>query len=73
MTKNAYDGLSYWIKLASRQVKKKVCLMPPLGFSDVGVSVDATWQRKKGFSSTLRVVTAISIDSWKVLDIAILS
>ena len=73
MIKNAYDDLSYWIKLACRQVKKKVCLMPPLGFADVGVSVDATWQRKKGFSSTLRVVTAISIDNRKVLDIAILS
>ena len=38
--------------------------------ADVGVSVDGTWQRK-GFSSTLGVVKAISIDSGKVLDVAI--
>ena len=35
--------------------------------ADVGVSVDGTWQ-KKGFSSTLGVVKAISIDSGKVLE-----
>ena len=40
--------------------------------ADFGVSVDATWHRK-GFSSTLGVVTAISIDNGKVLDVAILS
>ena len=40
--------------------------------TDVGVSVDGTWQRK-GFSSTLGVVTSISIDSGKVLDVEILS
>ena len=40
--------------------------------ADVGVSVDGTWQRK-GFSSTLGVVTSISIDSGKVLDVEILS
>ena len=39
---------------------------------DVGVSVDGTWQRK-GFSSKLGLVTAISIDNGKVLDAAILS
>lgn len=40
--------------------------------SDVGVSIDGTWQRK-GFSSTLGVTTAISIDTGKVLDVAIMS
>ena len=39
---------------------------------DVGVAVDGTWQRK-GFSSKLGLVTAISIDNGKVLDAAILS
>ena len=39
---------------------------------DVGVSVDDRWKRK-GFSSTLSVVTAISIDNEKVLDVAIIS
>ena len=37
--------------------------------TDAGVSVDGTWQRKR-FSSTLGVVTAISIDSGKVLHVA---
>ena len=40
--------------------------------ADVGVSVDGTWQRKS-FSSTLGVVTAISIDNGKVLNVAVLS
>ena len=40
--------------------------------ADVAVSVDGTWQRK-GFPSMNGVVTAISIDSGKVLDTAILS
>ena len=40
--------------------------------ADVGVSVDGTWQRK-GFSSTLGVVAAISIDHGKILEVAILS
>ena len=40
--------------------------------ADAGVSVDRTWQRK-GFLSTLAVVTAISVDNWKVLDVDITS
>ena len=36
--------------------------------ADVGVSVDDTW-----FSSALGVLTAISIDNGKVLDVAIFS
>ena len=39
--------------------------------NDVWVSVDGTWQRKV-FLSTLEVVTAISVDSGKVLAVAIL-
>ena len=39
---------------------------------DVGVSVDETWQ-KTGFSSTNGVVAAISVDTGKVLDVAIMS
>ena len=38
---------------------------------DVGVHVDRTWQRK-GFTSLNGVITATSIDSGKVFDIAIL-
>ena len=39
---------------------------------DVAVSIDGTWQRK-GFTSTLGVVTAISVEEGKVLDCVILS
>ena len=39
---------------------------------DVGVSVDGTWQRR-GFSSNNGVVTAISIDTGKVVDVEIMS
>ena len=78
MTKNAYDGLSYSVKIASKQVAEKS--MPDAAArlrgteqtADVGVSVDGTWQRK-GFSSNLGKVTAISIDNGKVLDVATLS
>ena len=40
--------------------------------ADASVSVDGTWQRK-GFTSTLGVVTAISVDKGKVVDCVILS
>ena len=40
--------------------------------ADVAVSVDGTWQ-KKGFNSTLGVITAISVDTGKVLDVSIMS
>ena len=40
--------------------------------NDAAVSIDGTWQRE-GFTSTLGVVTAISVDNGKVLDCAILS
>ena len=40
--------------------------------ADVGVSVDGTWQRK-GFTSLNGVITALSTDSGRVLDTAILS
>ena len=40
--------------------------------ADVGVSVDGTWQRK-GYVSMNGVITAISVDTGKVLDTAILS
>ena len=53
------------IKAASKSVTEKsmsdaaACLRKREKTADVGVSVDGTWQRK-GFSSTLGVVTAIS-------------
>ena len=77
MTKNTYDGLSYSIKVASKQVAEKSIsdaaarLHGTAPNADVGVSVDGKYQRK-GFSSTHGVVAAISIDN-EVLDAAILS
>ena len=47
-------------------------LMAAADSADVGVSVDGTWQRK-GFTSLNGVITAIFIDSGKVLDTAVLS
>ena len=80
MTQNAYNGLSYSIKVAFKQVAEKS--MSDVAASSLlfagteqtanGVSVDGKWQRK-GFSSTLGVVAAISIDNGRVLDVVILS
>ena len=75
--KNAYDGLSYLIKVASKQVAEKSTsdaaarLRVTKKTADVGVSEDGPCQRKS-FSSTFGVVTTISIDSGKVLDVAAL-
>jgi len=40
--------------------------------SDIGVSVDSTWQRR-GYSSLNGVVAAISIDNGKILDIEVMN
>jgi len=78
MTKAGYDKMANRIKGASKSIAEKSMseaaesLRKGKKTADVGVSMDGTWQRK-GFSSTLGVITAISIDSGKVLDIAILS
>ena len=78
MTKNAYDDLSYSIKVASKQMAGKIMsdavarLLGTEQTADVGVSIDGTWQTKN-FSSTPGIVTAISIDNGKDLDVAILS
>ena len=66
------------IKVASKQVAEKSMSDAAARFrgtdkiTHAGVSVDGTWQRK-GSSLTLGVVTSISIDSGKVLDVVILS
>ena len=78
MTKNAYDDLSYSIKVGSKQMAGKIMsdavarLLGTEQTADVGVSIDGTWQTKN-FSSTPGIVTAISIDNGKDLDVAILS
>ena len=48
------------------------CLKGDQENTNVAISVDETWQRK-GFTSTLVVVTAISVDTGKVVDCVILS
>ena len=40
--------------------------------ADTLLSVDGTWQ-KNGFVSSLGVVTAISVDNGKILDVSIMS
>ena len=78
LTKNVYDGLSYSIKVASKQIAEKnmsdaaARLRGTEKTTDVGISVDDTWQRKS-FSSTYGVVIAISIYGGKILDVIILS
>ena len=78
MTKNAYECLLNSIKVASKQVPEKSMsdavarLRGTEQTADVEVSVDVTCQRID-FSSTVGLVTAISIDNGRVLDVAILS
>ena len=68
MNKNAYGDLSNTVKLASKEIAEKSMvnaaenLRGPKEETDVGVSVDGTWQLK-GFSSTLGIVAAISVDN----------
>ena len=42
------------------------------GSSDIGVSVDGTWQRR-GYTSMNGVITAISIDIGQIVDVEIMS
>ena len=78
MTSCNYDNISNNIKNAVKDVAEKSMadaakeLRSGKETADIGVSVDGTWQRK-GFTSTLGVVTAISVDTGKVLDSVILS
>ena len=53
--------------------QRRVCQRPHPNYEDLSISasVDETWQRK-GFTSLNGGVTAISIDSRKVFDTAIL-
>ena len=56
---------------------KLVCQMPSKvrekeGTTDIGVSVDGTWQRR-GFSSLNGIVAAVSTSNFKVIDVDTLS
>lgn len=78
MSQSSYNYTANLIKSACKNIAEKSMseaasrLRKNKSVADVGVSVDGTWQRK-GFSSTLGVITAISVDIGKVLDVAILS
>ena len=78
MLSNNYKNISLKVKESAKRVAEKSISMAAskLGgaadSADVGVSVDRTWQRK-GFTSLNGFITAISIDSGKVFDTAILS
>ena len=78
MAKSSYENMSNIVKSACKTVAEKcmsdaaTSLRKGKKTADVGVSMDGTWQRK-GFTSTLGVISALSIDSGKVLDVAIIS
>ena len=80
MTQNNYDKVSRQIMVATQNIAErsmKDAANDLKGDSDVDitnvpVSVDGTWQ-KRGFSSLNGVVTAISVDSGKILDSEIMS
>ena len=54
------------MKDAAKEIRYKENV-PEDGVVDAGVSCDGSWQRR-GFSSLNGVVTAISIDTGKILD-----
>ena len=78
MTRENYDSTSRSIKAAAKFVAELSMseaaaeLRGDADTADVSVSVDGTWQ-KKGFTSTNGVITAISVDSGKILVTCILS
>lgn len=78
MSNDKYDNISNHIKDAARVVAERSMsdaaneIRGDNETADASVSVDGTWQRK-GFTSTNGVITAISVDTGKVLDVSILS
>ena len=72
MTNDSYNNTSNLIKEAAKIVADKSMtdaaaeLRGDMDTADAVVSVNDTWQRK-GFTSTNGVITAISVDSGKVL------
>ena len=78
MTSDNYDNISNILKDSAKVVAENSMSVAAAELrgsnetADVGVLIDGTWQRK-GFTSMNGVVTAISVDSGKVLDVLILS
>ena len=78
MTANNFDKITKTLKHATQKVAENTMKdaakeirskdnVPEDGVVDAGVSCDGSWQRR-GFSSLNGVVTAISIDTGKILD-----
>ena len=78
MNITAYNKLSCHLKDTVRKIAEQSMddvaseLRESGGGDDVAVAVDGTWQ-KRGFTSTLGVVTALSVDQGKVLDCSIMA
>ena len=66
MGNESYDNISNNLKEAANELRGDK------DSTDTEVSVDSTWQ-KKGFVSSLGVVTALSVDSGMVLDVSFMS
>ena len=76
LCKTSYNKVNYLLKNAAKTVAKKTMVdatnevrkdAPVDETVDIGVSVDASWQRR-GYSSLNGVTTVISIESGKVID-----
>ena len=74
MRKNNYTKLSHRIRDSAKNVAERSMAIAAAdvkrfeGNSDVGVSIDGTWQKRE-FSSLNGVVAAISITNGKILDL----
>ena len=78
MTNNNFDLISNTFSVAAKEVAEKSMLDAANelrhgddSISDIGVSVDGTWQRR-GFVSLNGTVAAISIDNGKIIDVEIM-
>ena len=87
MTRNNYDNISNVLKDSAKCVAEKsmqnavneLTTFQRISYTtadgpviDIGVSVDGSWQRR-GYSSLNGVITAISIDSGKIVDVESMS
>ena len=72
MLSNNYQNISHKLREYAKCTKEKSMSMVASKLRGADVTADGIWQRKS-FTSLNGVITAISIDSGKVLDTEILS
>ena len=72
MLSNKYQNISRKLREYAKCIEEKSMSMAASKLRGADVTVDGIWQRKS-FTSLNGVITAISIDSRKVLDTAIIS